>query len=235
MRKIITTALAALAMASGTQAADFFSTEQSERLVTFGARLGVNTSNRTIANNSFPGFYNHESWGTGFDIGAVVNLNFRDYISLQPGFFFESRSSRYTMIGPLVNIGYDGAGEAALAGKNNTYNFTIPVMAIVKFNITDDIRWNVEAGPYVSFLLDSKLKDQRVIGINEPFFMQDAASVDFGFKLGTGFQFLKHYYIAAHYMAGCIDAWKERSLANSQKQSFGGLTKGWIFSLGYDF
>lgn len=235
MKKLILCAIAAMAIAPGTVAADFFSTEKSEKFITFGARVGVNTTNRTIADKAFPGFYNNESWGTGFDIGAVVNLNFRDYISLQPGFFFESRSSRYTIMGPLGLLDWGGVGDAALAGKNTTYNFTIPVMAIVKFNITDDIRWNVEVGPYVSFVLDSKHSDRRVIGASEPFFSTDAASVDFGFKLGTGFRFMNHYYISAHYMAGCLDAWKDLELSNVRSQNFGGVTKGWVFSLGYDF
>lgn len=234
MKRIVLCAVTAMACVSGAVAADFFSTEQSEKFITFGARLGVNTTNRTISDNAFPGFYNNESWGTGFDIGAVANLNFRDYLSLQPGFFFESRSSRYTIIGPL-GLADGTVADAALAGKNNTYNFTIPVMAVIKFNITDNIRWNVEAGPYVSFVLDSKHSSRRVIGSAEPFFNSDAATVDFGFKLGTGFRFMDHYYIAAHYMAGCIDAWKDLELSNARSQNYGGVTKGWVFSIGYDF
>ena len=235
MKKILTIAACATIGAGSINAADFFSSEQPGRFITFGARIGVNTSNRTIDSKAFPEFYNHESWGTGFDIGAVVNLNFRDYISIQPGFFFESRSSRYTLIGNSSNIGWDPGAECSQAGKNNTYNFTIPVMAIISFNVTDDVRWNVEVGPYVSFVLDSKLNDTKLSYMTEPFFSQDAANIDFGFKLGTGLQVLKHYYIGAHYMAGCLDAWKDRKLANVMKQNYGGLTKAWVFTLGYDF
>lgn len=235
MKKILTIAACAVIGAGSINAADFFSTEQSERLITFGARVGVNTSNRTIDSKAFPDFYNHESWGTGFDIGAVVNLNFRDYISIQPGFFFESRSSRHTIIGNSGSIGLTPGSDCAQAGKNNTYNFTIPVMAIIGFNVTDDIRWTVEVGPYVSFVLNSKLNDTKLINTTEPLFDRNSACVDFGFKLGTGMQVLKHYYIGAHYMAGCLDAWKDRNLANVMKQNYGGLTKAWVFTLGYDF
>ena len=35
-------------------------------------------------------------------------------------------------------------------------------------------------------------------------------------------------------MAGCAKAWKLLKVDNMEK-NFGGVTKGWIFSLGYDF
>lgn len=219
-----------LISAAATQAADFFSTEKSEKLITIGVRAGFNTSSRTVSDSAFPGFYNQQSWGTGFDAGAVVNLHFRDYISLQPGIFFESRSSRYTLIGSDAA----SATGVAQAGKVNTYNLTVPVLAVLSFNVTDDIRWNVEAGPYVSFVLDSKHNSTRKLNTTG-LFSPDAANVDFGFKLGTGLQVMRHYYIGAHYMAGCIDAWKDLSLAGGLKQSYGGVTKGWVFTLGYDF
>lgn len=241
MKRIILGAVCALVIAPA-QGADFFSTEKSEELFTFGARIGVNTSNRTIGDKAYPGCYHHESWGTGFDLGAVVNLNFRDYLSIQPGFFFEARNGSYTLMGTesASLVGVDGASSAeiAQAGDRCSYNFTIPVMAVVGFNVTDDLRWTVEAGPYVSFVLDSKLKNKRfVVNGSEdarPLFRQKAAGVDFGIKMGTGIRILDHYYVGAHYMAGCIQAWDDKKIGGFTR-SFGGLTKAWVFSIGYDF
>lgn len=230
---------AACALATlGANAADFFSTEPADELFTFGARVGVNTSNRTIGNDCYPDGYHNESWGTGFDVGIVANLNFRNYFSIQPGVFFESRSGRYTVMGSAKDSGFtDDGSEMAQAGKRRSYNLTIPVMAVFGFNLTDDVRWTVEAGPYVAFLLDSNLKNKAFIvnGPSEvPLFMQKPASVDFGVKMGTGIEVLKHYYVGAHYMAGCVDAWKDREIGNVTK-TFGGHTKAWVFTLGYNF
>lgn len=237
MKRLLFGAVCCLA-AAGASADDFFSTEPAENLFTFGARIGVNTSNRTLGNDCYPDGYHNESWGTGFDLGFVANINFRNYFSIQPGIFFESRSGGYTVMGSAKDSGFsDDGSKMAQAGKRRSYNITIPVMAVVGFNVTDDVRWSVEAGPYVSFVLDSSLKNKAFIvdGQSEtPLFMQDPASVDFGFKMGTGIEVLKHYYVGAHYMAGCIDAWKDRKIANVTK-NFGGHTKAWVFTIGYNF
>lgn len=241
MKRLTLGALCAMTFGAAT-AADFFSTEKCDDLFTFGARVGVNTSNRTLSGKAYPNCYHHESWGTGFDIGAVASLNIRDYISIQPGFFFESRSGSYVLMGTA--LGSEPASdpattypEIAQAGKRRSYNFTIPVMAVFGFNITDDVRWNVEVGPYVSFVLDSSIKNKRFVApadVEYPLFSQDAAGVDFGFKMGTAIKILGHYYVGAHYMAGCLDAWKDREIGGFSK-NYGGRTKAWVFSIGYDF
>lgn len=235
MKRFLTGIICALTVA-GASASDFFSTEKSEELFTFGARIGVNTTNRTISGSAFPGCYNHESWGTGFDAGVVASIHFRDYLAIQPGFFFESRSNSYTLMGSPAGTVYHDS-EIAQAGRHNSYNFTIPVMAIIGFNVSDEVRWNVEAGPYVAFVLNSKLSNKYFVvdgDFSEPLFRQKAAGVDFGFKLGTAFQIYDHYYIGAHYMAGCLGAWKDLKF-DTYKKDFGGVTKGWVFSIGYEF
>ena len=240
MKKAFLGALCALAISSTASftasAAEFFNTDKSPELFSFGVRMGVNTTNRTIKDAAFPDCYNHEDWGTGFDLGVVANIQFRDYLSLQPGFFFESRSGSYTLLGTRAASKLpDDGSEIAQAGKHNSYNFTIPVMAVIGFNVTDDIRWNVEAGPYVAFVLNSKLRDKHFV-VNgpstEPLFSQKAAPVDFGFKLGSAIELFRHYYFGVHYMAGCVSAWRDLKVDNYTK-TFGGCTKGWMFTIGY--
>lgn len=237
MKRFLLGAMCALAVGSAS-ASDFFSTEKCDDLFTFGARIGVNTTNRTLKSSAYPDCYHHESWGTGFDIGAVADINIRDYISIQPGFFFESRSGSYTLMGTAAgSFLTDDTSEIAQAGNRRSYNFTIPVMAVLHFNVTDDVRWNVEAGPYVAFVLDSSLKNKRFVvngTADTPLFSQKAATVDFGFKMGTALEILEHYYVGAHYLAGCVGAWKDLKVGPITK-TFGGVTKGWVFSIGYNF
>lgn len=237
MKKLMLLSLIALS-ASGVSAADFFSTDKPAEFLTLGARIGVNTTNRTLDGNALPDCYHRENWGTGFDIGVVAGLNIRDYLTIQPGFFFESRSGNYTLLGSRAGSGLEDDGsEIAQVGKRNSYNFTIPVMAIVNFNIADEVVCSAEAGPYVAFVINSKLDRTHYVfdgPSNMPLFDQKAATVDFGFKLGVSTTVMKHYYCGVHYLAGCVPAWKNFSYAGWTK-NFGGVTKGWVFSLGYNF
>lgn len=227
---------------TSSSAADFFSTEKSEQTFNLGFRLGVNTSNRTVGKKAIDG-YNVQSWGTGFDLGVTADLNFRDYISVQPGLFFESRSGNYTFVSPVMTgdelSSMITTVTAMQAGHLRSYSLTVPIVGSLHFNITDDIRWNVDFGPYVSFLLGSSLKDKVMqytgAGSDEPVFSQKPASVDFGFKMGTGLQILDHYYVGVHYMAGLNGAWKDLKLDQSTIRDFGGHTKSWVFTIGYDF
>lgn len=218
--------------------AEFFSTEQSEQFITYGARIGVNTSNRTISSEAFPACYHNESWGTGFDLGGVVNFNFLDCVSVQPGLFFESRSGRNVLMGTASGSGLpDDGSEIAQAGKYNAYDIVIPVMGVAHFNVAEQVRWNLEVGPYVSFTLGSSMKNNRYV-VDGPsqvtLFRQKPAGADFGFKMGTSIDVLGNYYLGVHYMAGCTRAWQNRELENLTK-SYGGRTKAWVFTVGYNF
>lgn len=227
-----------LGVASSACAADFFSTAAAPQLLNLGVRVGINTSNRTLSDHSFPDCYHRENWGTGFDLGVVADINFRDYFALQPGVFFEGRLGSYTIMGSAAGSALpDDGSTLAQAGTRRSFNFTIPLLASFRFNVSDDLRWIAEAGPYVAFCLSShvSVKSMVVDGTaGQPLFRQKAAPVDFGFKIGTGLQVLDHYYVGVHYLAGCLDAWKDTRIHGLSK-SYGGVTKEWMFTLGYDF
>lgn len=236
MRCITTLALAA-GMAASAGAADFFSTEKCDNWLTFGARIGVNTSNRTVSKDLITP-YSRQSWGTGFNVGITADLNFRDYLSIQPGVFFESRSGDYTFQQELAD-GQKGVYSVMQAGHRRSYNLTVPVLASFRFNITDDVRWSVDFGPYVSFVLDSSHKNKALLsngdqGMFTPPFMPETKDVDFGFKMGTGLTILSHYYVGVHYEAGVLDAYKDVKI-DGYKLIYGGRTKAWLFTLGYNF
>ncbi len=162
MKHIVTLFAAAALTTASSNAADFFSTETPEQLFNLGIRLGVNTSNRTVGSENMPG-YNVQGWGTGFDLGVVADINIRDYLSIQPGAFFESRSNTYTFINMVPVYGASTDELMTQAGTFNSYALTIPVLGSVRFNITDDIRWNIDFGPYVSLMFGSKLDRKSVV------------------------------------------------------------------------
>lgn len=222
-------------------AVDFFDTSAAPQLVTFGARIGVNSSNVTVNDDVFD-LWNKNSWGTGFDLGVVADINLRQYISIQPGIFFQSRSGDYTYAsrfwvpvtgddGTITNQGRD----IVQYGHSRSYNIYVPVMASVKFNISDKVKWSVDLGPYFNLRLKSTgngdMYDLRYDGIDNIATLHrteaERRGFDFGFKLGTGFKFFSHYYLGVHYMAGATDAWKTPGM--------GGRNKAWTFTAGYDF
>ncbi|MDE7442521.1 MAG: PorT family protein [Muribaculaceae bacterium] len=237
MKRIFTAIMGAMLALTAT-AADFFSTEECDDLFTLGARIGVNTSNRTV-NPAAAGSYSYQSWGTGFTVGATASLNVRDYLSIEPGIFFESRSGHSTFTSDPIPT-EDGLCYVAQSAHRHSYNFTIPVLASVRFNITDALRWHVDFGPYVAFKLKSKLENKELLSTrpdidNVAPFAGEAAPVDFGFKMGTAFELFRKYYLGVHYEAGAVKAYKDHDLGAGIEKIYGGRTKAWNFTIGLNF
>lgn len=207
---------------------DFFSTEAAPDFFTFGARIGFNTSNRTFPSNHY-NLWNRNSWGTGFNAGFLANLNFKDYLTIQPGIFYESRSGDYNYVSNEIGTEF---GKLSQYGHWRGYYLTIPIMGIVKFNLADNIKWSVEFGPYFQFSLKQSGQNDLIALIDPSpyssfygFFVPSLHTFDFGFKMGTGLTFLQHYYVGVHYMAGVCNAWSSPQ---------GGKNKSWMFSIGYE-
>lgn len=233
-KSLIFGALTAAALFANTaSAADFFDTSEPESLMNLGLRFGINTTNRNLNKNVFD-VWNCNSWGTGIDAGVVADINFRDWISVQPGLFYESRSGKFNYIN---TAGYDADGDRLLLtqyGRDRSYNFIIPVMACVHFNVSDDIRWNVEFGPYLQITLKNSVNGEfQVPNATAPenlpteYRQVNSTKCDFGLKMGSSLKILDHYLVGVHYEAGLLKPWQDGSL--------GGRRKGWVFSIGYDF
>lgn len=234
MKKLVLSLLTILATfgAGNIKAQPFFDTSTPDQFMTFSARIGFNTANRSFPAGSYSNDILTTSWGLGFNVGAMANLNFKEYLSLQPGIFFETRNSS------LVNYNeiYNNAGkiENIYVAKDSqrSYNLVIPVMGIVKFNISDRVKWNVEFGPYFQIKLKENGGQDSVklfywMGGGQPIeYLAQLRGYDVGLKMGTAFQIYEHYYVGAHYMAGMCNAWKLPS---------GGKNKSWMFTVGYDF
>lgn len=207
------------------RADDFFSTEQPERRLEPGLRLSVNTSNHTM---HYPkaDLWNVDSWGNGLNIGAVVGIAIRDYIAIEPGFTVSYRSGKYARSGVMA-VG-NTLDVQMFVGNVHQLDFVIPVMASVRFNVTPNLRWSVDAGPYIDVLVASDDYNQPILltpgGIVARY--AHRTDVDFGLKLGSGITLRRHWYAGIHYLAGMTDAWK---------YGFGGRNKTWDFTVGYNF
>lgn len=217
--------------ASSSYASDILDTDPADKLFNLGVRVGVNSANRTFPSERFSA-WNVNSWGTGFDAGVVLNLNMRQYLSIQPGVFFESRSGHYSLAESYVNNNNEDDYITQL-GRIRTYNLLIPVMVSVKLNVGDNFKWILEAGPYAQLKLHAS-DSNKIQVIDQPtstsalkWEYAKSNFFDWGAKLGTGIMYKDHYSLTVHYLAGIGDVWKS--------PVEGGKNKAWTFTLGYDF
>lgn len=232
MKKLISVFLFLLALinTTGIKAQEFFDTSDAQDFFTVSGRLGFNTSNRTFP-SGYNNLWNHNSWGTGFTIGVLANLNFKEYLTVQPGIFYESRSGDYAYLTDYLD-GFNQNQTHYEMGHLRGYYVTVPLMAIVKLNLSEKIKWLVELGPYFQFKFSESGQNNITVLYRLPQSNQygqytaEHKSIDAGLKIGTGLQFFSHYYVGVHYLAGMMDAWKLPA---------GGRNKSWEFTVGYDF
>ncbi len=221
-------ALSFIGLSLNAAAADFFSAEPADHFFNLGVRVGFNTSNSSVSSKQLQSA--HSSWGTGFDAGVVADINFNDWLTLQPGFFYQSRSGNYYTLRTF--------NDAPMATEGHTlyYMFNVPLLVSARFNLSDDLRWSVDAGPYVSFGLGHNDTRQAVAGKEvvkyHLGYFDTRNRFQWGLKFGTGLQFKSHYYVGIHYMAGCRNVYDS---ATHREQGLSGRHKSWVFTLGYDF
>ena len=232
MKKIIISFISFFAIfgSSSLKAQDFFDTSDAPEFFSMSARLALNTSNKTFPSGHF-NMWNHNSWGTGFSIGALANLHFKEYLTLQPGIFFESRSGDYSYLTDYLN--YLGKEDTHYEmGHIRGYYVTVPVMGVVKFNLAENIKWLAELGPYFQLAIKQTGVNNVTVLYRLPqnntysSYTAKHHVFDVGLKIGTGLRFYDHYYVGVHYLAGFCNAWS---------QPAGGRNKSWEFSVGYDF
>ena len=209
---------------------DLIDTSDPTQLFTFGARIGFNASNRTFPKGHFS-MWNNNNWGMGFNAGIVANLNIKEYLSIQPGVFFDSHSGKYAYVTEYINY-FDEDDVHYEFGHWRGYKFTIPVMGIVKLNGTKDFKTTIEFGPY--FQLSLKQTGQNNVNVlyrlphatSYSSYIAKLRKYDVGLKMGAGWEFRQKYYFGVHYLAGLCNAWENPS---------GGKNKEWTFTIGYNF
>lgn len=235
--KLIHTAIALAALllcAPAARALSILDTNPAPNLFTLGVRVGLNASNRTIDKKVFD-IWNQNTWGTGFTAGAVCDIWLRNYISIQPGVFFETRSGKFTYINDwnVANGENSNSGNTTVqVGKMRNCNLTIPVLASVHFRLGSLLKWNVDLGPFLSFRLKTGgdrvlIPTDNFIGNNPEYQTAYQRKFNVGFKMGTGLTLMQHYYLGVHYMASMLSPWKLDGLH--------GRDKAWTVTLGYDF
>ncbi|MDD2961010.1 MAG: porin family protein [Muribaculaceae bacterium] len=230
-------------------ASEFMDSSPASKPIGLGIRLGITSSSVGMnTKDIYPDLKKGiTEWGAGFEVGAVVNLNIKNFFTLQPGFFFQNKSYNST----LINMNSANQKLENALGHSRFYYFQIPVLCSFRFNITNELKWNVDFGPYFAFgiggdtkyesfsteinngnaIIESRDYKYDYFGDSNSYNVR-MKSFDWGFKIGTGLTFLQHYSLSVYYNIGC------KNVANNH-QSFlkdpSAKNKQWSFTLGYDF
>lgn len=171
-------------------------TAQQSSTPSIGVKGGVNISN-LITNE-----VDDKNALVGFNVGLYTNFPIVDRLSLQPEFNFTTKGSEVT-----YNNLFD----------NGTRKFTLSyleVPVLLKANLTKN--FNVHFGPYVSFLLDSKIK-QVSSGGSTTYTQLDQDNfnkVDAGLSGGIGFDF-ENIGIGLRYNYGLTTVGKDQNINGS--------------------
>jgi len=108
---------------------------------TIAPEVGVTVVNRA------PGM--NDTWEGGWKIGVATTYQFNTWFSLKSGLHYTQRGYSLQSL-PWI----DEKDQFRLySGENKRHFLQIPLMAEFGFNLSDDVRLNVAAGPYMGFCI----------------------------------------------------------------------------------
>lgn len=246
MKKTILSIVAMLALTTpfvNAQGDEFFDAGLPEKLFTVGIRTGVNTSNLSDNRSSTISDLRlaRNQWKAGFTIGAVADINIRNFLVLQPGLFIQTRNHDYS----YMMVGGDAEYMKSIEGNRSSSYIQIPILASLRKDFTEELQVQVDFGPYFMYGIGGEDeqkcfnvdfdKDEFTSYYDEYDYFGDKGDVkgyDWGFKFGAGVVIMKHYYVGVHYEAGCRNILKTPKGAN---HDYSGRNKAWNFTVGYNF
>ena len=161
----------------------------------FGVKGGVNFS------NMYTDDVDDENVLTSFNAGVYFNLPVSDLFSIQPEVLYSRKGAE---------LRYDNVFASGSAKFNLNY---IEVPVLLKINVTDN--FNIHAGPYFAYLIDSKITndgDGGAFDFESNFDNDDFNKFDAGIAAGIGFDF-DSFGIGARYNYGLSTIGKERTVA----------------------
>ena len=154
----------------------------------------------------------------GYTFGVGMDYAFTDMWSLQSGLMFSSKGYKAT----------EEDGEYKWTGKANTHYLEIPILAAYKMNITDNMKFVVNAGPYLAVGLGGCYTDKEEYQgeedkdhtkIFKKYDMPDGQGgttseaickrFDMGLQYGVGLEISDHYLVNITGQYGFINPYKQ--------------------------
>lgn len=173
--------------------------------MTWNAKVGMSMTNLSNTDADMK---------VGYTVGVGLDYQFTDMWYLQSG----------------LNI----TGKGAKAGdlKIKTHYLEIPVLAAAKFDVSDNMKFVVNAGPYLAFGMGGKLEegDASMKVFSKEDGMEEALMkrFDLGLQYGVGLELRDKYLINLTGQYGFIDPFKGDSGESSHNIAF-------MIGVGYRF
>lgn len=194
----------------------------------WGIRAGFNLSN---AGGDFKDFLKDSEMGdrkakAGFNIGVIYDLGLSEHFYLQPGLFYSMKGVK------AKDSGSETERDETYSWDNKiTVNLSyleLPILASYRFNLSDNVKWQINAGPHFAVGVGGKFKHESSEDGESYDYKYDAFGTsdkdadidvddngniqvsgvkgglkrfDFGLSFGTGVSFNK-FYVGVKYDLG---------------------------------
>ena len=176
--------------------------------IKYGVKAGVNLSNMSNDMTFDPGF----SMGTGFQVGALVNLHW--------GQRTESSLPGTGLWGLQPEILFSNQVIKSDGGDVKLNYIKVPVM----LKVYPLSRLSVEVGPEFSYLISASPESLNVDGATVK--VEDCKGFNFGAGIGAAYEFNFGLMVGARYSMGFSDLGKNLKWKNNSNIQ---ISAGWLF------
>lgn len=231
-------------------AAKFFDAAPAGKFLEIGVHGLVGTS--TLLQNyqsCYPAITSIDmSSGFAGGVGGTVSFGLRNYLALSTELNFMARNSSLSM----AFRGTDEVPTSAIHISNRSYSFEVPVYITVRFNLADNVRWNLHGGFFYSLgvsgtqhqsLFSSYINELgQMVNIYEKVktgyyndsdaFINSMYRSDWGLMAGTSIDVWKHVTVGFRAMFGLKNVANdsESGIVNPKVRNIAALgTVGWRF------
>ncbi|MBD9178467.1 MAG: PorT family protein [Odoribacter splanchnicus] len=196
----------------------------------FGIRASLNLSN---VNNKYDGEvasgesksdYEYDFKNrVGFNIGLIYDWGISESFYIQPGLYFTTRGAKIE----------ESEEDYKYEEKWKLNYLQIPILASYRIALTDNVKWHINAGPYLAIGVGGKVKweetydgdtdkgDYKAFGTANEDSDEEKGGLkrfDAGLSFGTGVSINK-FYIGLTYDLGLVnaadkDTWKDYKMRN---------------------
>lgn len=215
---LLCTLTASAQRARSTNTRTFFSTESTNRPITFGIRAGLN-----FASLNMEHFHNEFDGRTSFHVGFSVDLPILQSLYVQSGLFLSSKGASYE------DDSYDYKETIS------PLYLEIPVLASYRYDFSEAVQFQFNIGPYFAYGISGTWTEEEKGYKHEYDIFDDGKEesdlkrFDTGLQLGIGFTLNNHFCLNAAYQIGFSnilgDSWPNYSMKN----------RNFMISLGYNF
>lgn len=217
MKKIMLILAAAAFSISASAQTKYWDSSRPENRFTFGVRAGINTSKQYAINDQS----DHEN-RLGFHAGLTADINIVRSFSVNTGVMYIQKGWKTDY----------SDNRGSVEKKDNASYLEIPIQASYRVNLSDQVQFQLNIGPYFAFGLSGKQKVTNTFPNGDNYEIDSFDSdegckkFDCGIALGAAVTYM-HFYAGISY---------ERGLTNVSNVANSNFQNGCIaVTLGYNF